>query len=220
MSGESGDTVAQFPQIGMEISRAKLYNLYWTKKLSQAEIAKRLDVSETTVHRAFKMTGVPKRDQKSANDLAWQKRSKDRDYTNKKYLKKQHHDNEKSLAQIARENDVVQSAVRYWMDKHGLKVHSNHRDIPQFVFSYSSINHPTMKNCDGKAVPVHKLVAIANGASPHDLFGGHGGYQVHHKNNHPADNRPENLEVLTAEEHGRKTVEQQAEFYLRANTSG
>jgi hypothetical protein len=47
-------------------------------------------------------------------------------------------------------------------------------------------------------VYVHQLVAIADGANPHEIFGGK---QVHHQNHHRADNRPENLAVLSHEEH-------------------
>lgn len=48
-------------------------------------------------------------------------------------------------------------------------------------------------------VYVHQLLAVANGADPHQIFGGD--LEVHHKNNRRWDNRPENLMCLTKSEH-------------------
>jgi len=49
---------------------------------------------------------------------------------------------------------------------------------------------------------VHRLLVIAAGESPYRVF--NGDTNVHHKNHIPWDNRPDNLELLTTVEHGRK----------------
>jgi len=49
---------------------------------------------------------------------------------------------------------------------------------------------------------VHQLIAIANGADPHKVFGNRQ-YNIHHKNGFKFDNRPSNIEMLTASEHGK-----------------
>jgi len=50
------------------------------------------------------------------------------------------------------------------------------------------------------SVHVHQLLAIADGADPHKVFSGRD-YHVHHKNHIPFDNRPSNLELMTASAH-------------------
>lgn len=48
-------------------------------------------------------------------------------------------------------------------------------------------------------VYVHQLLAIAEGANPHELFGDP--KQIHHDNGIPWDNRPSNITVKTAAQH-------------------
>lgn len=55
-------------------------------------------------------------------------------------------------------------------------------------------------------VRVHRLVAISTGYSPYDVFGG--GKDVDHKNNCKVDNRPENIQVLSKQDHGAKHAHQ------------
>lgn len=48
-------------------------------------------------------------------------------------------------------------------------------------------------------VYIHQLLAIAEGADPHDVFGG--GTHVHHHSGVEWDNRPDNVSLLTPAEH-------------------
>lgn len=54
---------------------------------------------------------------------------------------------------------------------------------------------------------VHQLLAIAEGADPHKVFSD-GEYNVHHDNGIRWDNRPENIEFMTTNEHARHHYEE------------
>lgn len=54
-----------------------------------------------------------------------------------------------------------------------------------------------------RAVYVHQLVAIANGADPERVFSG-GAFQIHHRDGVHWHNVQSNLELVDAREHGRR----------------
>jgi len=53
----------------------------------------------------------------------------------------------------------------------------------------------------GNEVSVHQLLAVANGADPHEVF--RQGTVAHHRSGHRRDNRPENMEVMELGVHSR-----------------
>lgn len=83
----------------------------------------------------------------------------------------------------------------------------------QFETKRTGYERWTTKTPDGEqhSIYVHQLVAIADGAPPEKVFS-EGEYHVHHRNNIPWDNRPENLELLDGREHlSRHSAERAAE---------
>lgn len=75
--------------------------------------------------------------------------------------------------------------------------------------------YPTF-GADGRSVPIHHLVAVANGADPGKVFG-NPEYSVDHSNGHKLDNRPENIQLLDASEHGRKDAERSPTSYTQSD---
>jgi hypothetical protein len=65
-------------------------------------------------------------------------------------------------------------------------------------------------------VTVHQLLAVADGADPYKVYG-NSNYSVDHINGCPLDNRPENIQVLTVEEHGRKDATRNANKYTHGD---
>lgn len=55
---------------------------------------------------------------------------------------------------------------------------------------------------------VHQLLQISKGVDPHKIFS-NAEWHTHHKNEIPWDNRPSNLETITAGEHAKKHPEGQ-----------
>lgn len=89
----------------------------------------------------------------------------------------------------------------YWhMQKHGIESPKFAKEKKSQNVPYSQIYH--REDGENYFVLVHRLVACAHGMiEPSEVYSGD--TDVHHKNGIVWDNSPENLEVLTPEEHQR-----------------
>lgn len=130
-------------------------------------------------------------------------------YQDETWLREKYWDKYMTTDEMGKEAGVTDVTIRDWMERRGIE----RRDRSQCQI-YHRAKPPTMNideygyerftihnSGDVKNMRVHQLVAISEGANPYDLFGG--GYDVHHKNEIPWDNRPENLEVIEHSEHRR-----------------
>lgn len=87
--------------------------LYHGEFLSQREISNRLDCGRKTVHRWLKKHNIETR------SGGYNKRESRR-LRDAEYLRREYHTKDKTLEQIADDNDCDKENVAYWMRKHGI----------------------------------------------------------------------------------------------------
>lgn len=111
-----------------------------------------------------------------------------------------------SLADIGERFDRDQHTILYWMEKHGIE----RRDSGEATTQATRVEYATRfiggngyerwsDWISGEKVAVHQLLAIADGADPHEVFDED--TVTHHKSGHPLDNRRGNIEVMDRSEH-------------------
>lgn len=129
-------------------------------------------------------------------------------------LREQYVEKEKSQQEIADDWGCSRSTIQRWMNRHEIPRRSGMGGGENRV-EYASFYTETHENGGYEKVgaydsekdgmvftTVHQLVAIAQGEVPEKVFSD-GEYQTHHRTGIPFDNRPENVELLTREEHQR-----------------
>lgn len=110
-----------------------------------------------------------------------------------------------SLEQTADRLGCSYSTVRKWIHSHDITITDARGggDVPDdhpVTFRSYNVNAGLYEKWTHRQqfVPHHRLLAVAKYG-----FDAVRGMDVHHKNRIPWDNRPDNIELLTPEEHGR-----------------
>lgn len=109
-----------------------------------------------------------------------------------------------SSSQIAEQVGLSQNVVSRRLGEYGLWEKDPCRYHLEDDQGYPSISKTGVEGI--KRVRVHRLVAIAKGYDPHEVFSGE--YDVDHINNCKLDNRLENIQLLDKETHGAKHAHQ------------
>jgi len=166
-----------------------LYKLYHGENLTKKEIADKLYCSDVTIGNWMDKFGIP--DHKA--------------FEYKDYLKSMYVDKEMTQKEIANIFDVYQSTIGRVLERKGIESRGR-GDYYKLPIHYNKDGYLVCRhrhrNAEGEkqrsAVFLHRLVAVAEYG-----FDAVVDKNVHHKNNHQADNRPDNLEPLTPSEHAK-----------------
>lgn len=127
-------------------------------------------------------------------------------YKDREVLNRLYWDEGLSIREIGGEFDVSGSTIRYWMDKIGIDRRDKRAATRTEFAPYSTdpLGYERWRATgfgDDVTARVHRLVAVAGGADPGDVYSESS--QTHHKNGIPWDNRPSNIEVLDEPDHKR-----------------
>lgn len=121
-----------------------------------------------------------------------------KEYQDSEILRELYHEKGMSTHELADELGVSQTTICRWMDKHEIP-----RDIPvperpphycEDAKGYMVWRHK--QNGIHHKVKVHRLLAVAEFG--YDAVVGN---DVHHKNHHKIDNRPDNIELINRSKH-------------------
>jgi DNA-binding CsgD family transcriptional regulator len=173
-------------------TKEELKMLYEKKLMSMKDIAELFGVNHQIVSYRFKEYGINPR-----------QRSKYSEWLTKNFLEEMYTKNRMSAYEISRRLGLNISTIYYHLNKNGVKIRSakdaslKGADNPNWKGGYVSRSSGyRVIRSNGKAQYEHRLIMEEHlgrklGTKEH----------VHHKNGNKIDNRIENLEVLSAEEH-------------------
>jgi hypothetical protein len=131
-----------------------------------------------------------------------------KDYQDGETLRRLYHEEELTQPEIAEKYGVATSTICYQMDRHGIEARENvevqrerERNKPVPLQQKAGYwrwkdGYGEKKGWKRETVPVHRLVYVA-----HYGFEALRDKHVHHKNRMRFDNRPENLQAVTPDEH-------------------
>lgn len=172
-----------------------LERLYWQEGLGQKEIADVLDADPSTIWRWMDKLDVDTRG--NAERQVADKRLLDEDWLREKY-----HGENMTITEVSELLGVSRMPVFRALKRLGIERHKtgemNRKTHPGFqinIGGYLMAYSYAGPNSQDKFA-VHRLLAVAEYG-----FESVSGNEVHHKNGIPWDNRAENLELMTKEEH-------------------
>lgn len=166
---------------------------YIAEGKSTSKIGDELGCSNVTITNWLDRHGIKTRDSGGAPS--------DAPYKDKERLDELYHGEGLSAEQIAERLDCSKASVLRWMQKHGIDRRRQKTERPPGITMHSGGYERVSVTINGesKGVLLHRLLAVAvygfEVVQEHD---------VHHKKNIPWLNTPENLELVSKEDHPSK----------------
>jgi len=119
-------------------------------------------------------------------------------------MREEYLENGKSITELSDEFDCGRTTIARWLDRHDIPTRpSTHEKPPSVHVLANGYEYVTVKtNGEQKHAFIHRLLAVACGKLSTSEFGDRR-LIIHHKNQIPWDNRPENIEVMGLAEHSR-----------------
>jgi len=169
--------------------------LYHGQNMSQRQVAEELGCCRHTVINWMEKHEIKSREQTGPD--------RNEPYKDEETLRRLYHEEGLTTYEIAEKFDVIGATIAQWLNKLDIEhpgpdeakrtVGCHYRTRKSQGYTHASAG--TSEYTD--SIPIHRLLAVAEY-----------GYDavkekvVHHKNHLRWDNRPDNIELLTAEEHG------------------
>lgn len=140
-------------------------------------------------------------------------------WRNEETLKELYSERKLTAEETATKLGCSASTIRNWLQKFGIPTREGGLKRSYAPTSISPKGYERWHNIETERgtrrdIFVHQLTVIADGANPRKVFNG-GEYTVHHKNEVPWDNRPDNLVVLSASDHAALHHENGTYDYLK-----
>jgi len=168
-----------------------LARLYHEEGLNQREIGEHFGVGQGVISDWMSRHGIQSRS-------PWEIEDEDS-------LRELYHGEKMSLKEVADELDASAKAVQRAMERFDIPRRDPEHQRGPVHLRIDSYGYRTWyPNCRGTSytIRVHRLVAVAEYGLEETKD-----KVVHHKNRHKIDNRPENLGLMTLEEHSKKHYE-------------
>ncbi len=177
MSDEEGK-----PWRDEELLREKLEENEW----HIPNTAEKLGVSKQTIYKWCEKHDIPKKP-----------------YSVKEDLVELYVEQDLSAKEVGERLYGSEHSVLDWLRRHDIPVRTASADAPPHFRTHQGYEE-WMVGVDGsyRSVLVHRLLAVAEYG-----FEELKGKDIHHKNRIPWDNRPENIELVTTEEHMRRHIQ-------------
>lgn len=170
---------------------------YIDEEWSAYEISKKEGISTNTVYKWLEEFDITRRPAASEIDG-------EAPYVDSMWLREKYVDDDRSAKEIGGMAGVDPNTIRTWLHRHGIPVDDpGRKPLPYASYFITSAGYPAWRSYVRESrteeqVAVHRLLMAAS----HSLEE-MAGKQVHHKNGIRWDNRPDNLELKTPEEHAR-----------------